>query len=351
MNEELIRRLVEWSKGKPQPPLKLEMWIPVSCNLRCKFCDKWKNPKINGMSDQTIMKILKESNEIGIKDFVLSGFGEPFMKKNLIMQIIRKVKEYEMHGCLITNGTLITQRELELLVKLRWNAIFFSIEGYNASIHDSVVGVKGAFDRLIKTIYKLNEVKRKLKENNPWLKFNIVLARWNFKYIEKFIVLANKLGINEITFQSLMSPKKPNWIVKNFAVFKNKIKKSLNLAKELDIKTNLESFLNPEYLIYASNIEKILLKDVKNKKGFLSIPCYHPWWGMTITHEGRVGPCALLAERSKIDVFSSSMKDIWFNKFNYFREKIINKDIKDCMCCTPIVIENREIRKNLEKFL
>ena len=46
------------------------------------------------------------------------------------------------------------------------------------------------------------------------------------------------------------------------------------------------------------------------KKGFLSIPCYLPWWGMMITHEGKVGPCARLAESSKINIFSSSMKDI-----------------------------------------
>ncbi len=350
MNKYIIERLVSWAEGKPSPPLKLEMWIPSTCNLKCKFCNRWKSKKVDEIEEELIMKILKDAKNMDVRDFVISGYGEPFTRVSLLKKIFKKVKEYNLDGCIVTNGNLLENKDLKFLVDIGWNSIFFSLESCDESSHDSIVGMSGAFKKLIKAISNLDKIKKKLGKEQPIIHINVVLAEWNFKEVKNFIRLAKWSGVNKIDFQSLMNMKQ-DWNQKKFENFKVEIFKAVNLSKEFDIETNLTHFINIDYIKYANEVEKIFLEDTKNKEGFLSIPCYLPWYGIMITHDGKVGPCAQLAERSNIDIFSHTLKEIWFDAFDSFRKDMVNNKIKGCMCCTPMVIENRMIRKELQNVL
>jgi len=350
MNEDVVKRLVNWSYGKPSPPFKLEMWIPSGCNLKCKFCNRWRIKDIDGISDELIMSILKEAHSLGIKDFVISGFGEPFIRKPFLNILLKEVKNYEMNGCIVTNGTLLKKEDLEFLIDIKWNSVFFSLESCEASSHDSIVGMESAFGKLIQNVSNLSNIKEMTGSEYPIIHINVVLAKWNFKEVEDFIKLAKQSGVNKIDFQSLMSVK-GNWGINKLESFKKEVSSAVDLAKEYNIETNLDSFTDIDYIKYSNEVEKILSKDLEGKEGFLSIPCYLPWWGMMITHNGKVGPCALLAERSKFDIYSSTLEDLWFNKFDFFRKQMSNNKVKGCMCCTPMVIENRRIREKLQNIL
>ena len=299
------------------------------------------------MDKEFIIKLLFEAKRLGIKNFMLSGFGEPFMRKDMVFEIVKTVKEYGISGGLVTNGTLLERKEVEYLISKGWDNVIVSVESYLPSVHDSIVGVKGAFERTIKTLSLFSKLKKKMKKEKPSVSLNVVVGKWNFNTLKGFLLLSKKFDC-ELIFQSLMLVKNLRTKKENFPLLKKEVKKSIEMAKKLKVKTNLDVFLDTKYIVYADNLWEIVKNSV-NKSGFPYVPCYLPWYGMTITHEGGVGPCPKLAEEGKINVFSRSLKKIWFEDFEKFRKNVF-RYAKNCSICTPLIVKNQKILKRIKSL-
>jgi MoaA/NifB/PqqE/SkfB family radical SAM enzyme len=350
--EELVKRIIRWFQGKPQPPFSLELWPSLRCNLRCKFCTSWKVKK-ESLSEEDLLEIIKEAHRIGVRECFLSGGGEPFMRKEIVLQIMEEIKKYGMWGCIMTNGTLLSRPDLEFLVEIGWNEIFFSLDGPAAELHDYHRGVKGTYKKVMRVVSELNKLKKEKNSYLPFIYFNTVLTKKNFLNLEEFIKLAKSMNCNLITFQSLMesASETKNLKIKNLRIFREKVKKAIKLAKAINMATNLENFLNLEYIKYSDKVGEFFLKDVEGKKGIFSIPCYDPWYVIVVTQRGKVGPCAVWAERNSKNS-SLSLKKAWYGDyFNLIREKMIKHEMEGCLCCTHKIINTRRWREKIAKLL
>ena len=153
-----IERLVKWARGGKAPPVTIELVPTERCNLNCLSCWRrgWSKEKLEErfrqeMSDERLLELVDEAAEMGVVEIAFVGGGEPLMRK-VVIEIFKRMKDYGMIGDLVTNGTLFTKSTIEMMVKIGWDRIKFSIDGADKKTHDYLRQTPGAFEKTIKNI-------------------------------------------------------------------------------------------------------------------------------------------------------------------------------------------------------
>lgn len=181
-----------------QAPKMLMLYVTDNCNLRCKHCFYWKevdNPR-NAHSIEEIEKLTKSLKE-RLDLLTLTG-GEPFVRKDLV-DIVRlfvqnnKVKRIHI----ATNGLLpdLTVRKTNEMLALLGShtrlTMQFSIDGFEDA-HDTVRGMKGAFQKTCETVKKLMEI----HDKRLAVSVATVVHRDNFHEMKNFKDFINhELGV------------------------------------------------------------------------------------------------------------------------------------------------------------
>ncbi len=366
MNKEKIRRILKWVDGKKTNPHTLEIRPTFKCNLRCRYCDVWKvnKKKIydNEMSDKRWIEIMEEANELNVSRIEIVGGGEPLARFNLIEKIIGITKNSGINRTMTTNGTLFTSKIAKKFVENNWNLIAFSIDSPIESTQDRIRGVKGTFKKIIKSINLINSWKKDLNKTNPKIIFVPVLSNKNFNEMSELIKLAKKLHVKEIYFKPLhifdiKCNDADKMIIEKRQIEKvNKtISKGINISKELEIKTNLNSFLKKGFIEKSPDIKESLNLDIKRyEKNSTQIPCFLPFYHISINPIGMAWPCTTVpVDQEHESVRKNSLKEVWYGKkFNEFRKTLMNGNIPErCRgCCGGSVLNNQEIRYEISNL-
>ncbi len=151
----------------PEVPLKeLEtLWLQVGgtlCNLECTHCFISCSPKNDTIAMMTLAQVkerLKESSELGVKDYYITG-GEVFINPE-IFEILEAVLSYGPLDVL-TNGTQITSQKAQRLRAIQDasnNTLRFrvSMEHFEEAKNDEIRG-KNSYRKAIAGIACLAEV-------------------------------------------------------------------------------------------------------------------------------------------------------------------------------------------------
>lgn len=143
---------------KERIPLSGSMDLTHRCNLRCIHCylDPQGNKKRNiqeEMNTDQVIGILDEITAAGCLYLLITG-GEPLMRSDF-PQIYRHAKENGLLVTIFTNGTLISDRILDLFEDLPPKAIEISLYGATADTYEEITGVKGSYARCMKGIHGL----------------------------------------------------------------------------------------------------------------------------------------------------------------------------------------------------
>ena len=142
-------------------PSFITFFVTWACNARCTFCDVWKkrcNDK-DSMSPKEIEDVFAQMKTIDV--LRISG-GEPFLRKD-IAEIINRIDKVSTLGLIhiTTNGLLTApiisaMKEVEPIEKIH---IKVSIDNIGEK-HDKIRGVKGAYERAMRTVQKLSELRK-----------------------------------------------------------------------------------------------------------------------------------------------------------------------------------------------
>jgi MoaA/NifB/PqqE/SkfB family radical SAM enzyme len=365
IKKETVRRLAKWVKGNPQPPVRIDLEPTLSCNLKCKFCWQRSEERIrqcnysNPLSEERILEIVDEAAELGVLEWQIAGGWEPMVKSRFCIDLMSRIKKYDMYGCLTTNGTLFLEEDIKRLVKIGWDQILFSLEGPDAKIHDSLTGVKGSFNKSVEAMSLFKGWKQKLRMKKPSYSFHTVLTNKNYTRLEEMIRWGYKLGTCGVCFEPLNVWSKEGAKLKldeeQTKEFQNLISSALKTSKKLNIPTNLKS-LQEINLIRKEDMEKVIESDIKKldkKKNcpLLTVPCFNPWLNLEIRISGHVVPCRLCDTHQYANkIHKKSLKEIWYGSyFNRIRNQILkNKLPRYCnTCASGVVIDFRELREEL----
>lgn len=267
---------------------------------------------------------------------------------------------YGMYGILTTNGTNLPKDKIIQVVKMNWDRIHFSIDGPDAKTHDSLRGMKGTFNKTIKAVKEFQEHKHKFKTYNPMLNMNTVLSVHNYTKIDKMVELAHSLGVEYMFIEPLIVyseyGQKLKLHDKEAKKFQPYLRRAITLAKRYGINSNFSDFdknLTEELIKKSSSMREVIKKDMeKYEHPFLSVPCYDPWFHMTIKADGRVISCDIATDEGD-DIKSKTLKEIWYGSyFEKHRSLLLSQNIPDfCKQCNPShITQRRRLKKEIESL-
>jgi uncharacterized protein len=347
--EQTVERIGKWlADGEKQEPTKVDIFFTEKCNLKCRFCNYSKTSLeaiSKEMSDEKILRLVDEVCEMNIKVFGILG-GEPFLRKEVLIESMKKIKKHEINGSIVTNGTLLKEDDVEKIVRMEWDLIRFSIDGLKET-HDNLRGIKDSFDKVTNSIKTFYKVKKRLKSNSPTVEINFVLTNKNYRELGRLIKELAPYGINFVYILPLIELTEESKHLKiskmEMSEAEEFLKEADLISKEYGIKSNIEEIFKKKLFLCSNKMEKIILED--NKK---LPPCFLPWYTMNINSDGSVTPCAQWPKSEGIKLNGKSLRRIWFEDFEKMREKIKSNLSQWCSrCCVPLIDENKEIRKKL----
>ncbi len=169
-----------------------EVTVNYACNSRCRFC---YNPLSSAKElvepdFKTVARVLTEGRKRGAWLAVIIG-GEPTLRPDIGRLAALAVKLGYPCVKLCTNGLKLADRAYARgLVDSGFNMIDISLHGIRSEIHDALVGVPGAFLKVMRAMENVKALKAELGTNQ-------VINRLNYKTFPDFFRFALfELGIN-----------------------------------------------------------------------------------------------------------------------------------------------------------
>lgn len=92
------------------------------CSLKCKYCQNRDTWNLKGgstySSDEIVEKILRYKNYIMPNGGVTISGGEPLLQAQFLTQLFTKLKQYNIHTCIDTSGSVALTDEIKKLIDL-----------------------------------------------------------------------------------------------------------------------------------------------------------------------------------------------------------------------------------------
>lgn len=362
--KDIITCLKNWEDKGSGYPTQAQIHLTNFCNLKCSFCptralvkelDKKKE-----LTEEEWLKIIDEGNEMGIREWHICGGGEPLFFKDTFMDVIEKIKNSGRRGELITNGTLFDEETIRKMVKLNWDKVFFSLDSPFGETQDELRGSK-CFDKIIENVKLFSRIKKENNSHLPILCFHTVVCNKNYKQIPDMIGLAKKLDVQEVLLNALNIWKPEiNELELNEVQEKELehiLKETRDLAQKMEVSTNADDFLKSELFKKANVMNDVLEKHVKDtgkktSSKLLGIPCYYPWYNISIFADGTVQPCFIPQGKGE-QIKGKTLEDMWLGEcFSKIRKEMEKGKLTEyCARCNPWNLSKMdEIRKNLAKI-
>lgn len=170
------------------------------CNYRCRYCEYWRLPHYQDeMTIEQWQKALLSLKEfIGSYHIEFSG-GEPLLKKGFI-DLVEFCHKQNIKWGVTTNGSCLTQANVERIVEARPFNINISMDSHIAEIHNYSRGVEGSLEKIITSIHRLTYEKKVRGVKFPIVIKPTVHAK-NLQYLSDMPAWAYNIGATAVHFQ------------------------------------------------------------------------------------------------------------------------------------------------------
>jgi len=157
---QFMREVLNPTPLKPtrKPAAPVVIWNLIRrCNLTCKHCYTTSADIDfpNELSTDNIYKVMNDLKAFKVPVLILSG-GEPLLHPD-IFSISKRAKDMEFYVALSSNGTLITEQNIEKIAAIGYQYIGVSLDGIGAT-HDNFRQQQGSFDASIKGIHLCSDL-------------------------------------------------------------------------------------------------------------------------------------------------------------------------------------------------
>jgi len=200
---------LDGSKAYKGPEI-VQIDLTNDCNLNCVGCwchsEFLGNLKLKGeekkrkLSYDMVKKLIEDLHELGTKEIMLSGSGEPFMYPK-IMEVISLIKEKGIKLNIVTNFTLVNKKIIKKLVDLNVDYITISLWAGDAETYVKTHPnqTKKIFERIRENLKYLHSLKK--EDNIPYVKIYNVISKFNYDKIKNMLDFALDTLVDYIEFQ------------------------------------------------------------------------------------------------------------------------------------------------------
>lgn len=296
-------------------PLSLTLAVTYKCNSRCRTCNIWnKEEDDNQLTIDEYNKIFKSFRRPPF-ELILTG-GEAFIREDFAEICQAAIMYLRPKIIIIPSNGVLTEKIVEDVKKILKNSlktkiiINISLDGIKED-NDEIRGLKGSFDRAIKTYFTLKEIR------NEWLELKIhtVISNYNvdkiseiYKYVREMLktnlyiieIAQERVELNNLGRGSEIVPRLEEYV------------KAINL---LSGRLEKEKFIGLSKIIQSFRLEYYqLAKRILEKKRQI-IPCYAGFASGQITPVGDVWFCATKAESiGNLRENDYNFEKIWFSE-------------------------------------
>lgn len=181
-------------------PTSIALLMTERCNARCIHCDIWKNrgqeDRPSNLQWQTLLNDL--CTWLGPVHVVFSG-GEALLNP-LTIDLVRYASSIKLFPELLTHGFWEDQKKIELLAAARPGRVTISLDGIGP-VHNKIRGREGFFDRTVKTIQTLLQVRRALNLDLS-IRLKTVIMKQNLGDVCNVARFAERHGL-EVFYQPI----------------------------------------------------------------------------------------------------------------------------------------------------
>lgn len=184
-------------------PRNIHFAITNRCNLSCSFCgqdkDRWSKDEELALSDYK--DLIDQIAHMGRRTASFSG-GEIFVRSDMVDILCYAKKRDVPISTILTNGTLLDEERIQVLVDGDPGYLGFSIDGIE-SVHDEVRGVKGSYRKTVSAIRRINEIKKARGRTRPAVGVNFVVTKETMDSMEEVVAEMAEMGLSLLRFQYL----------------------------------------------------------------------------------------------------------------------------------------------------
>lgn len=354
--ENSVHREISYYRKTPSAALLI---LTYRCTSRCKTCTIWQRPKEGikelGLADWK--RIIEQLYRNNVREMELFG-GDVFLRKDLLMPLIRFMKDKGMIIHLPTNGNLLTWEIAEELVKGGVDYIYLSVDAVGEE-QDNIRGVSGTFDRVARAARFL--VKARDTKEKPRLVCNTTVSKLNIDSLEKIPEFALNAGFDENHFEYVgefndehvkqsvidgITPT-PYYMQQGDSVLLTD-KDAIRLK---DILWRIRKrYAHTDLGILTVNIDSLSVKDIfqgtiNNKR------CYVLRTEVTVDPYGNVIPCMSFNNYFLGNLIESDFEDIWNGpKHRRFIEHQKTGNLGLCKHCILGVQRNHNFYTSLKRI-
>jgi radical SAM protein with 4Fe4S-binding SPASM domain len=178
--------------GKKEYQPRLIFWeVTKGCNLRCIHCRATATELMSptDLSTGKALNIISQIADFGNPILVLSG-GEPLYRQD-IFQLAEYGTSRGLRVALATNGTMVTKDIAEKIKNAGIKRVSISLDGADATTHDTFRGIPGAFEA---AVYGM----KNLQQLGVSVQINTTIARHNAHQLPDVLTLARNLGADAL---------------------------------------------------------------------------------------------------------------------------------------------------------
>jgi MoaA/NifB/PqqE/SkfB family radical SAM enzyme len=284
-------------------PMTITHSVTFACQSKCKTCgigNRYREDPALGEQDLTLDEIEKIYQSIGdIYFFNVSG-GEPYLREDLpeiIELAMRYLRPNVVH--IPTNALMperIQEQSLRIIEIIRKYdpgvsfSVKPSIDGLGEA-HDGIRGVKGNFEKLLKTIELLKAAERTFDRFH--LELGTVVSVFNRDQLEQIEDFVHGLGVqtyrNEIAecreeFFNLDDEITPT--AEQYEQLMDQFKRKITC--HIKAKKSLTRMIEAIRLVYYD-----LVPDIMRRKTQV-IPCFGGISNIHLNHDGALWPCCMM---------------------------------------------------------
>ncbi|MDD5146035.1 MAG: radical SAM protein [Candidatus Pacebacteria bacterium] len=174
--------------------------ITNRCNFNCPHCSRSLSNFDKDLSVSTFEMVLREGKKMNFSTVSLTG-GEAILHPRF-KEFLKLLKKYDYRFNFVSNGWLYEDYWNDVKdYKDNLAAIFLSLDGATAEIHDAVRNRIGSFDRVIEAI-------KFYRDKKIPVGINFCITGDNYHQIEKVADLCLELGVWSIKYLTIIPSSK-----------------------------------------------------------------------------------------------------------------------------------------------
>jgi radical SAM protein with 4Fe4S-binding SPASM domain len=352
---EAIQRQIDFYRIKPKKGL---WFLTYRCTSRCNTCTIWKRPieKKNEISLEqwkaTADKLIKK----GMASVELFG-GDVFLRKDILIPLIKYLKEKNMTIYMPTNCNLLDRNTAIELVKSGVDKLYLSTDGVDSD-HDVIRGIPGTFSKVKNAVRYLLEARGNKK--TPKIVCNTTVSNLNIDLLDNIADFAIKTGYDELHFEyvgemteaqldkSIIDGLRPTpyYVKQESSVLLNKEQALLLKRKLKEIRAKYRNYLT----IKTINIDMLKISDLVEGK-IPSKKCYVERNEVAIDPNGNIVVCPFINNFILGNIFQSDIEFIWNNDLHKKFRSYQNKgSIEICKYCILSAQRNHSFLQRLQRI-